>query len=226
MTCRVHRLRALFLPPGLLPKRAGFGYCLVWAVAGALCFLSLPGCVTEAQTVLPETESRNILLVVRMVAVITGDRARRFEPEVRQVEMIHGATGERFNVTVQGKDEVVAVFLPPGQYSINRVQINEGPFLSMAQLSSSLAVELSPVVFGGTWRFGVDSPRYGRMVLLSMVFEDEARERAERKIREEYPTLASEPMTAVLPYPAEGETRLYEVMPYPRYPRYFRRHWW
>lgn len=225
MICRVHRLRALFLPPGLVPKRAGFS-CLVWAVAGALCVLSLPGCVTEAQTVLPETESRNILLVVRMVAVITGDRARRFEPEVRQVEMIHGATGERFNVTVEGKDEVVAVFLPPGQYSINRVQINEGPFLSMAQLSSSLAVEVSPVVFGGTWRFGVDSSRYGRMVLLSMVFEDEARERAERKIREEYPTLASEPMTAVLPYPAEGETRLYEVMPYPRYPRYFRRHWW
>lgn len=225
MICRVHRLRALFLPAGLVPKRAGFS-CLVWAVAGALCVLSLPGCVTEAQTVLPETESRKILLVVRMVAVITGDRARRFEPEVRQVEMIHGATGERFNVTVQGKDEVVAVFLPPGQYSINRVQINEGPFLSMAQLSSSLAVEVSPVVFGGTWRFGVDSPRYGRMVLLSMVFEDEARERAERKIREEYPTLASEPMTAVLPYPAEGETRLYEVMPYPRYPRYFRRHWW
>ncbi|MEP7152545.1 MAG: hypothetical protein ABI856_12615 [Nitrospira sp.] len=226
MTCRAHRLRVLFLSPGMAPKSAGFGYCLMWVVAGALYVLSLPGCVTEAQTVLPETESRKILLVVRMVAVITGDRARRFEPEVRQVEMIHDATGERFRVTVEGKDEVVAVFLPPGQYSINRVHINEGPFLSMAQLSSSLAVEVSPVVFAGTWRFGVDSPRYGRMVLLSMVFEDEARERAERKIREEYPTLASEPMTAVLPFPAEAETRLYEVMPYPRYPRYFRRHWW
>jgi hypothetical protein len=64
------------------------------------------------------------------------------------------------------------------------------------------------------------------MVLLSMVLEDEARHRAERKIREDYPSLASEPMTAALPLPAETETRLYEVMPYPRYPRYFRRHIW
>jgi hypothetical protein len=202
--------------------------CAFWrlALAGALCLVGLQGCVTDAQTVLPEQEGQKILLVARVLAVITGDRARRFEPEVRQIEMLHIPTGERFNVTPQGQDEVLAVFLPPGRYEINRVQINEGPFLSMAQLSSSLSVEGSAVIWGGTWRFGVDSPRYGRMVLLSMVLEDEARHRAERKIREDYPSLASEPMTAALPLPAETETRLYEVMPYPRYPRYFRRHIW
>jgi hypothetical protein len=202
--------------------------CAFWrlALAGALCLVGLQGCVTDAQTVLPEQEGQKILLVARVLAVITGDRARRFEPEVRQIEMLHIPTGERFNVTPQGQDEVLAVFLPPGRYEINRVQINEGPFLSMAQLSSSLSVEGSAVIWGGTWRFGVDSPRYGRMVLLSMVLEDEARHRAERKIRADYPSLASELMTAALPLPAETETRLYEVMPYPRYPRYFRRRIW
>jgi hypothetical protein len=29
-----------------------------------------------------------------------------------------------------------------------------------------------------------------------------------------------------LPYPSEAQARLFEVMPYPRVPRYFRRHWW
>ena len=41
-----------------------------------------------------------------------------------------------------------------------------------------------------------------------------------------YPTFDGRSMVETLPQPAQMEARLYEVMPYPRYPRYFRRHWW
>lgn len=42
----------------------------------------------------------------------------------------------------------------------------------------------------------------------------------------QYPDLEGRTITSALPLPASAESRLYEVMPYPRYPRYFRRHWW
>jgi hypothetical protein len=36
----------------------------------------------------------------------------------------------------------------------------------------------------------------------------------------------TESVATTLPNPPEIQARLYEVMPYPRVPRYFRRHWW
>lgn len=78
----------------------------------------------------------------------------------------------------------------------------------------------------GTWRFGVDTPRYGRMVVISAVQDPQDRAAAEHDIIAKYPALEGQPVTTVLPVPSEAESRLYEVMPYPRYPRYFRRHWW
>jgi hypothetical protein len=45
-------------------------------------------------------------------------------------------------------------------------------------------------------------------------------------IKEKYPSQEASVVMTVLPDPSESETRLYEVMPYPRYPRYFQRHYW
>ena len=42
----------------------------------------------------------------------------------------------------------------------------------------------------------------------------------------EEPSLEAGTVPTVLPDPTEMQARLYEVMPYPRVPRYFRRHWW
>jgi hypothetical protein len=142
------------------------------------------------------------------------------------MELVTQATGKRYNITMEAQDKLFAVFVPPGLYEINRVQISEGPFLSIAQLSATVSLGEGPVVFAGSWRFGVDSPRYGRMLLLSFIPDDEAKLEAKRKIREEFPDLASDPVTTVLPVPTGIEARLYEVMPYPRYPQYFRRHLW
>jgi len=83
-----------------------------------------------------------------------------------------------------------------------------------------------PVAYVGDWRFGVDSPRYGRMVLVSMVDENATRRQVERTIREQYPALATTPLVTVIPSHAETEARLYEVSPYPRVQKYFQRHNW
>lgn len=96
----------------------------------------------------------------------------------------------------------------------------------MAQLSDSFSIGNEPIVFVGTWRFGVDSPRYGRMALVSMMAEDAIREQAEHTVRTQYPTLAAEPLITANPLLAKMETRLYEVLPYPRYPKYFQRDVW
>lgn len=217
--------------PCLLTYNSLMGRCdlkslCALGMASFLWLTGLSGCVPEVLTVDEPEDTRMVLVVGQAVTVITGDRARRFGPEVRQIELMQRHTGKRYSVTVNADDKAFAFFLPAGEYEITRVQISEGPFLSIAQLSSFFFLGDGAVVFVGTWRFGVDSPRYGRMVLVSMIPEDDARQQAERKIREQYSALAGESPATVIPVPAETEARLYEVLPYPRYPKYFQRHLW
>ena len=191
-----------------------------------ICLLALVGCVREASVPPLSVGPPMILVSGRAMALITGDRGRRFEPEVRWLEFMHRQTGERYSATLEAGDKTFVLFLPAGHYEITRVQISEGPFRSIAQLSSSFCIGETSMIFVGTWRFGIDSPRYGRMVLVSMVAEDDTRQEIEQTIRMRYPALGSEILSTVIPSPAETETRLYEVLPYPRYPRYFQRHLW
>jgi hypothetical protein len=158
--------------------------------------------------------------------VITGETKRIYEPAVRSFELVNRQTAARFRVNVQSDDQQFTLSLPPGEYELNRVQINEGPFMSMADLSASFAVQPTGVTYLGTWRFGVDSPRYGRMVALSIVADEQGREAAVNAIKGKYPTHEAQPIVTALPQPAESESRLYEVMSYPRVPRYFQRHQW
>ena len=190
-------------------------------------FLSIDGCITDASTVTsPPDDSRNILLLGQVVTVLTGERGRKFEPAVKEIELIEQSTGTRYRIPVGGMDNRFAVFLPPGRYEMTRVKIHEGPFLSIAVLASSFPVEDGPPIFVGTWRFGVESPRYGRMVSVSRVLDEQGRQQAENEIRDRYPAFPSGPIVTVLPQPAEMQSRLYEVAPYPRISRYFRRHNW
>jgi hypothetical protein len=64
------------------------------------------------------------------------------------------------------------------------------------------------------------------MVVISMVIDEEDRDKAEQAIRQNYPAHEAQPVVTVVPEPAESEGRLYEVMSYPRVPRYFQRHQW
>jgi hypothetical protein len=192
----------------------------------AVAFLFLPACVREFPAVPEEGLVQSNVAVGRVVAVLTGERSRIYEPAVRSFEVQNRQTQERFTVEVESNDERFIVPLAPGDYELIRVQINEGPFLSMAQLGSVFSVGQDPVTYVGIWRFGVDSPKYGRMVSVSMINDEEDRTQALDTLVNKDPSLDLRAVTTVLPNPTEQQARLYEVMPYPRVPRYFRRHWW
>ena len=166
------------------------------------------------------------LAVGRVVAVLTGERSRIYQPAVRSFEVENRQTNERFNVHIESDNESFIVPLSPGDYELIRVQINEGPFLSLAQLASTFTVGQDPITYLGTWRFAVDSPKYGRMVSVSMINDEEDRAQALDMLTRRDPSIGVNVVAIALPNPREQQTRLYEVMPYPRVPRYFRRHWW
>ena len=196
---------------------------LAW-VAGIT--LSCAGCSTELTSLTDPSETNNPIVMGRVVALMTGESSRMYGPEVRFFEVEDERTHERLTVEIQSDDRQFTIALPPGDYRLNRVQINEGPFMSMAEMNASFSVKQDSVTYLGTWRFGVDSPRYGRMLALSIVMDAADRSRAESFLVQQHPEFEGIPITSVLPDPPTMEARLYEVMPYPRYPSYFRRHNW
>lgn len=205
----------------MLRRISKAAYLFLFFIAAA----GLAGCATRLD---PDRmgEPRDPVIFGRAVAVLLEDSTRQYRPKVRFLELIHQETGKRYRIDLESADRAFAVELPPGPYHIGRVQISEGPFMSIADVHATLKVGAGPMVYVGTWRFGIDSPRYDRMLLLSSVADDESRAAAEREVVEQYPGLAGTSITMSLLTPASAESRLHEVMPYPYYPRYFRRHWW
>ena len=196
-----------------------------WLSLGALCLI-LSGCATELPVTVAEADVSGTLVVGRVVTIITGESQRIYAPELRSFEVINTESHERFRVDVQSADEYFSLSLPPGHYDLSRVQISEGPFLSMAQLSASFALKPDVMTFLGTWHFGVDSPKYGRQVVVSMTHDEQDQERARQFVKNTYPTFNARSPVMLVPEPAHEEARLFEVMPYPRILGYFRRHWW
>ena len=186
----------------------------------------LSACVKELAAVPQEEIAQAAVTVGRVRAVLTGERGRKYEPSVRFFEVENRQTKERFTVDIQSDDERFIVSLAPGEYELTRVQINEGPFLSIAELSSTFSIGPDPVTYLGVWHFGIDAPQYGRMVSVSMVNDEEDRAEALETLSLNNASLDGRVVATVLPNPPQVRTRLFEVMPYPRVPRYFRRHWW
>jgi hypothetical protein len=102
-----------------------------------------------------------------------------------------------------------------------RVQINEGPYFSIARLASRFSIGPDPITYLRTWWFGVDSPKYGRMVSISMASDDQDLAKA---VQGHDRSLDIEDVATALLNPPRVQARLFKVMPYPRVPRYFRRH--
>ena len=133
---------------------------------------------------------------------------------------------ERFKIHVKSKDRYFSISLPPGRYAMNRVQVSEGPFLSIAQLAANFTLQPDVVTFVGTWRFGIDSPKYGRQVIVSMIHDEQDQKRVQQFVNDSYPAYSTRPLMVLIPEPPHEEARLFELVPYPNYSRYFRRHWW
>jgi hypothetical protein len=164
-------------------------------------------------------------VVGRTFTILTGPTNRWYEPQVKFFELVRRETDERVRVDIESGDKHFLVTLPAGEYELTRVQINEGPFLAMADLHASFEVTGGGITYLGTWRFGVDSPRHGRMVVVSAVNDQDDRAAAELATTDRYPAQAGVPFRTVLPTPASFQSRLYEVSSYPRVDQYFRRHW-
>jgi hypothetical protein len=192
----------------------------------AIFFMILSGCATELPVRVAEADVSGTLVVGRVVTLITGELQRIYSPVLRSFEVTNRESQERFKVYVKSEDKYFSLSLAPGHYEINRVQISEGPFLSMAHLTVSFVLKPDVMTFLGTWRFGVDSPKYGRRVIVSMIYDEQDQKRAQQFVKDSYPAFYTRPMVTLIPNPSHEEARLFEVMPYPNYPRYFRRHWW
>jgi hypothetical protein len=194
---------------------------LLWTIV-----FGLLGCVTKLPSVVDPAEIMESLVVGRVVTVLTGDASRRYPPEVRFFELENQESHRRFQVEIESADKYFTIDVPPGTYRLTRVQIGEGPFRSMADLAMAFSVDASAITYVGTWRFGVDSPRYGRMIAASVIADQEEAARVRDFLDDHYPAFEGHSMVETVPQPTQMKARLYEVMPYPRYPRYFRRHWW
>lgn len=196
-------------------------------VSGVLgVWLAGGGCATPSPSVHDMLAPDASVVFGRAVTVLLDRSTRRYQPTVKFFELVNKATQERFRVDMRRDDRVFVLSLPAGEYVLSRVQIGEGPFRSMADFQVTFEIGASQMVYLGTWRFGIDSPRYERMMVVSVVEDQESREESERQVLGRYPGLTGRPIATLLPTPASSEARLQEVMPYPYYPRYFRRHWW
>ncbi len=191
-----------------------------------LSALGLVHCTAGGRIDPAGTGGKSSLVVGRAFTILTGSTNRWYEPQVRFFELVRSATEERIRVDIESDDKLFMLTLPAGEYALTRVQINEGPFMSMADLHATFKVTGEGVTYLGTWRFGVDSPRYGRMVVISAVDEQDEQIAAKRETAVRYPEQAGVPFRTALLMPDSLQTRLYEVASYPRVDQYFRRHWW
>jgi len=188
--------------------------------------LSASGCATELPAVIQQDQVAGNLVVGRAITVLTGERSRRYAPQLRFFELESVDSSQRYQIEIKSADQFFAIDLPPGRYRLSRIQISEGPFMSMADAAIMFSVVSESITHVGAWRFGIESPQYGRMLVVSTSADQEERARVWGFLNEHYSGIKEHSIVESLPQPPQMEARLYEVMPYPRYPRYFRRHWW
>lgn len=206
-------------------------FTTVWGFSGCISNLSaLPEHIRPDAPIVgadkPTIETDKAIVMGRALTVLLGPTTRWYGPHVRFVELINRSGQQRYQVMIESEDRHFILELPPGDYELSRVQISEGPFMSLADLHEMFTVLPGRITYVGTWRFGIDIPKYGRKVLVSIIQDDESRWEVERHVMDQHPEWADRPTVTALPDPIAVESRLYEVASYPRIPRYFRRHWW
>jgi hypothetical protein len=182
---------------------------------------SIWGCAKRLPALVDPDHVMGNLVVGRVVTVLAGTTNRQYLPEMRFLELENRASQQRFQVKIESHDQYFVVDLPTGDYRLNRVQIREGPFMSMADLDMAFSVDAGVVTYVGTWRFGVGTPRYWRTVMASVVADQEETAQVRKFLDDRYPTFGGSSMVEALPQPMQTEARLYEVEPYPRYRKMF-----
>lgn len=183
-------------------------------------------CAIQVPTEPEALETEGTLVIARVMTVLLERPGRMYDPTLRFFELQERSTKQRYRVDVESEDKVVIFQVPAGEYELTRVQFSEGPFLSMADLNLVFDVAQKRSAYLGIWRVGIESPRYGRKLAISTVYDREEAEKELQQVVAHYPEFSKESTDVTELMPREAESRLYEVMPYPRYPSYFRRHLW
>jgi hypothetical protein len=174
---------------------------------------SLLGCATKMASLPASLSADQTIVFGKVQANLTGPTTRWYTPQVRFFELMNHSTKERFRVDIESADSPFFLALPPGEYELVRLQINEGAFRSMAQLNSTFQVSRGGLNYLGRWKVKIHPPTYLRLVDVSVETDLED---AKAEVRSLYPDLAGLPIQSQLPTPKDSETRLVEISPYPR----------
>ncbi len=182
--------------------------------------LGLWGGVNTFQAHPAKVPSGSSLVFGRIASDLSGPSNRRYHPEVRFFEITNRQTRQRYRVDVEAKDSSFYLPLPDGEYEVTRIQIQEGVFRSMAQLSLTFHIEGKGIYDSGYWDVQISSPYYDRKMTISVSANPDS---SKDLSPSDYPELSHLPITSLSLNPEVYEARLFEVVPYPRF-RYFMRH--
>lgn len=171
------------------------------------------GCATKMAPLPASLSADQTIVFGKVQASLTGPTTRWYTPQVRFFELMNHSTKERFRVDIESADSPFFLAIPPGEYELVRLQINEGAFRSMAQLNSTFQVNQGGLNYLGKWEVKIHPPTYLRLVDVSV---DTDLEDAKAQVLELHPDLAGLPINSQLPTPKDSETRLVEISPYPR----------
>ncbi|MDT3777165.1 hypothetical protein PJI16_06300 [Nitrospira sp. MA-1] len=171
------------------------------------------GCATNMAPLPANLSVDQTIVFGKVQASLTGPTTRWYTPQIRFFELMNLTTKEWFRVDIESADSPFFLALPPGEYELVRLQINEGAFRSMAQLNSTFEVSRGGLNYLGIWEVKIHPPTYLRLVDVSVETDLED---AKAQVLSLYPDLAGLPITSQLPTPRDSETRLVEISPYPR----------
>lgn len=171
------------------------------------------GCATDMPPLPASLSVGQTIVFGKVQASLTGPTTRWDTPQVRFFEFMNLTKKERFRVDIESADSPFFLALPPGEYELVRLQINEGAFRSMTQLNSRFQVSRGGLNYLGKWEVKIHPPTYLRLVDVSVETD---LENAKAQVLSLYPDLAGLSIISQLPTPKNSETRLVEISPYPR----------
>lgn len=84
-----------------------------------------------------------------------GPSRQAVDPALQIIEVRYRESDKRYRVDVGAGGRLLMFPHPPREYEVVRVQISNGPFLSMAELSIAFHVEPEAVTHSRRWRLAV-----------------------------------------------------------------------
>lgn len=148
-----------------------------------------------------------------------GVNPRGYSTNVRFISLTNTETGERFRMNINSDSDVFSLRLAHGNYSVDRVQFNEGPFLAESHVKFEFHVSPGKATYLGVWQFKVDAPRTVRQVHINL---EEGDPEISRKFSENL-VLEQVPIDTVVPQPNSLVARVYSVAPNPKFRYFYRR---